>query len=126
VSVLGGAVQLELDGVPFLTRPMNVTETDFDLPFLFDLDVAGMDAALAVDLYSEVPLTWSFEDGVVTAKDGEDVMASFYVEDVGIDKVGDCSLKGWGVGSASVPVGPSEGPVALNPLQTGPGKHVCR
>ena len=52
VSVLAGRVVLQHDGQPFLSRPLTVTETDFDLPFLFDWNIANLDTSVSIDLYT--------------------------------------------------------------------------
>lgn len=123
VSVLGGRVELQEGGHPLLSRALAVTETDFDLPFLYDWDISDLDTTVAIDLYTAFPVYWSVLDGVVTAKDGETVVASFDVEDVGLAPTGDCKLKGWAVDGAAAPVEKSAGPVVL--ANTGPGRHRC-
>jgi len=125
-SLLEGTVHLEtLAGVTLRTHDLTVTETDFDLPFQFDQDIDGMDASVFLELYTPVPSTWSLVDGVVTAKAGGEVVASFDAEDVGLDAKGDCRLPGFEVTPASVPAELSVGPLVLTD-RTGPGKFVCR
>ena len=123
VSVLAGRVVLQHDGQPFLSRPLTVTETDFDLPFLFDWNIANLDTSVSIDLYTTNPVYWSVLDGVVTAKDGAGVVASFDVEDIGLAPTGDCNLKGWGVDAATAPKEKSVGPVVLSAAA---GHQACK
>lgn len=125
-SLLDGTVHLETQaGVTLRSHALTVTETDFDLPFQFDQDIDGMDASVSLELYTPVPSTWSVVDGVVTAKSGDEVVASFDVEDVGLEATGDCRLPGFEVTTASVPAEASVGPVVLK-HKTGPGKFTCQ
>ena len=120
-----GMVKLCQAGVTLRSHVLTVTETDFDLPFQFDQDIDGLDASVSLELYTPVPSTWSVVDGVVTAKSGDEVVASFDVEEVGLDATGDCSLAGFEVTTATVPAESSVGPVMLA-RRTGPGKFHCR
>jgi hypothetical protein len=122
-SVLGGTVGIGLHGgAPLLSRKLDVTETAFDLPAVFEGDISGYEVDVMIELYSTKAAAWSVSDGVVTAKDGDTVLTSFDTEGISLSASGDCTLKGWAVDGATVPAEIATGPVTL----TGSTGHVCR
>jgi hypothetical protein len=103
VSVLGGTIALAVGGRTFLSHPIAVTATQYELPFHFDADVDGLDASLAIELEVPTPtLIWTVGDGVVNGWEREALVCTIRLDELDLRPTGIYALKGddW---SAEVP-----------------------
>lgn len=113
-TALGGTVEISRDGLPIFTRKLQVNETEFGLPFVLTDVSEGLRGSVAIDLYAPTAVTWTVSDGVATAMDSTGVVATFNLEDVGLDPTGGMVCKSWGAEDATAPKAGSTEPLSLS------------
>jgi hypothetical protein len=95
VSVVGGTIELAVRGRTFLSQPIAVTATQYDLPFSFEADVDGLQGVLAIDLEDPTrPLTWTVADGVAHGWLRGEAVYSIDLDDLELAPTGMYALKG--------------------------------
>lgn len=109
-SVVGGTIELSVNGTTFFSKALAVTSTQFDMPFTFASDVDGLTAQLLVDLEDGNQIVaWTEKDGILYGTvEGKPVYAidtdSIALEQYGIFKLSDGSFSFAGANGVKGPV----------------------
>ncbi len=95
VSVLGGSIDLAVRGTTFFHQSIDITSTEFDLPFAFTSDVDGEDVALVIELLDpNREISWKAEENILWGQWKGEYIYQIDLDGLSTTQTGIYALKG--------------------------------